>query len=118
QSHEYGQSTSVLTLRHWTAPAERTAAESVHLPSTLLIAAGLLCAAAVAAVRLRGPQRRVEAARILRSEVLLLAIILVVGYLALTTSSNAGFGFGLPLLPVAVIVALAGFRQVPALRTM
>jgi dolichyl-phosphate-mannose-protein mannosyltransferase len=46
----------------------------------------------------------------------ILALVLVVleGYLALTTSRNEGTGFSLPLLPVLVVLAVVALASIPA----
>jgi 4-amino-4-deoxy-L-arabinose transferase-like glycosyltransferase len=118
QSHDYGRHVSAFALGRWTAVAEKTAVESIHLPSAVALIAGLSCAVGVALRRLRGPDGRVAAVQLLRSEASLLAIVLIIGYLALSTSSNPGWGFGLPLVPLVVVLAIGGFSRVPALRAV
>jgi 4-amino-4-deoxy-L-arabinose transferase-like glycosyltransferase len=118
QSHEYGRHVSAFALGRWTAVAEKTAAESIHLPSAVALLAGLSCAAGVGLRRLRGQARRAAARRLLGSEASLVGIVLISGYLALSTSSNPGFGFSLPLVPFVVLLAIAGLRQVRALHAV
>ncbi|HXZ62448.1 MAG TPA: glycosyltransferase family 39 protein [Acidimicrobiales bacterium] len=48
------------------------------------------------------------------SDAVLLAVVVVEGYLALTSSRNLGSGFALTWLPALVVLAVAGLARLPA----
>jgi hypothetical protein len=114
-SGNYGQKLSALSGGYWSHEATRAIQGSLYLPLTLVVVAAFIAAAAVAIATHR-PWTLTRAAlvraasRALRSDELVLVFAVVEGYLALTSSSNDGTGFVVPLLPslvaLSVVVAM------------
>lgn len=120
KSAEFGAHHSLLSWSRWTAVAAEMTDADLLLPLAALVLAGL-AATGFAAVRAvaRAGDRRAALRRLAGRDAATVAIVVTGGYLALTSSRNAGFGFTLPLslllLPLAAI-ALQRFRAaaVPA----
>jgi hypothetical protein len=114
KSAEFGAEHGLVSWARWTGVAERIAGTDLLLPLALLTLAGLLAAGASALRRVLGAgNRRAALAALARSDAATVAIVAGCGYAALTSSTNTGFGFSLPvsvlLLPLAV-TALRHFR--------
>jgi hypothetical protein len=120
KSAEFGAHHALLSWSRWTGVAAEMTEADLLLPLAALVLAGL-AAVAIAVVRevQRADQRRAALRRLAGGDAAVVAIVVAGGYLALTSSRNAGFGFTLPLsvlvLPPAAI-ALRRFRAaaVPA----
>ncbi|MGH3109889.1 MAG: ArnT family glycosyltransferase, partial [Gaiellaceae bacterium] len=96
-----GVSPSPVSLGYWTDELIGTIDVSLYLPLASVFAAAflvVLVSRAPAALRAAGGARPL-AGRAARSEVLVPVFVVVEGYLALTSSSNDGTGFVVPLLP-------------------
>lgn len=114
ESEAYGSEHSPLSVAYWTREAGAVIDE-LYLP---LAAALALCALAalVSALVARGRfgASREELLGWLRSDIALALVIVLEGYVALTSSKNQGTAFALPWLPVLVVLvcaAVAGIRQ-------
>lgn len=114
KSAQFGAEHSLLSWGRLTAVAERMTTSDLLLPLAALLLAGLIAAAVAAARRVRGGGDRAAALRELAGgDAFAVAVIVLCGYLALSSSRNTGFGFTLPLsvllLPLAAI-ALRRYR--------
>lgn len=96
--------TSPTTLQWWLSDAVAVVSDGLYLPVTLVLGIGAV-AGAVAVVRAHPRGRRL--AQVLDSDALPLLIALGAAFAALLTSRNQGTGFVLPLLPAAVVLAVA-----------
>lgn len=105
QSKAYGPDLSPLTTGFWTHETTGAAQHSLYLPLTVVLVAAL-AVGAVAVGRRAVP-------RLLRSDAIVLVLVVLEGYLALTSSSNDGTGFVVPLLPSLVALAVAAAWSVP-----
>jgi Dolichyl-phosphate-mannose-protein mannosyltransferase len=117
ESGSYGASHSVLSIAYWTAEARALIAD-LYLPlaSVLLIA---LIAAAVSAIN--GPRPRVTRGDLiawLATAPAVLLLVVIEGYLVLSSSRNQGTAFALPWLPALVVLVVAAARSIrpPTLR--
>jgi hypothetical protein len=116
ESSAYGAAHSPLSIGYWTREASGLVDE-IYLPLATVLAACLL--AAGVSFLLRGDRARPawDAIRTwLAGSVGLTLVIVVEGYVALTSSRNQGTAFALPWLPslvVLVVAALASIRQRP-----
>lgn len=116
KSAEFGTEHSLISWARWTGVAERIAGTDLLLPLALLTLAGVLATGIAALRRVLGASDRLAAlAGLARGDAATVAIVALAGYVALTSSTNTGFGFSLPvsvlLLPLAV-TALRRFRAV------
>lgn len=114
KSAEFGAGHSLLSLARWTAVGKRMTQADLLLPLAALVLAGLVAALVAAGQRVcRAGDRREALLDLARTDALSVGLVVIGGYLALTSSSNTGFGFTLPLavllLPLAAI-ALRRFR--------
>lgn len=114
KSAEFGAEHALLSWARWTGVAERIAGVDLLLPLALLTLAGLLAAGVAALRRILGAGNRLAAlAALVRTDAATVAIVALAGYVALSSSTNTGFGFTLPvsvlLLPLAA-TALRRFR--------
>ena len=99
----------------WLADIRNVVQNDLYVPMTVLLAAGLAAALAALVRRLRalgGTGERVQA--LARSPALVPAVVALEGYLAIVSSTNAGYAFALPLLAPIVVVAVAGLARLPA----
>ena len=99
ESTGYGAA-SMTSLRFWFSDPVAVVSDGFYLPLALVLAAG---AAVGLATGPRGPGG--WRAR-LQGEAVLVAVPLLLGFVALLTSRNAGTGFVLPLLPGAVVLTV------------
>ena len=116
-SETYGPSRSPASWEFWTARFIDMINQGFYLPLTLvlLVAAtlltGSLLIATVRAHSFRG--YRCLDRSTCRSDTLVIAGVLVCGYLALTSSRNMGTGFVLPLLPLAAALGVSCAFRIP-----
>jgi Dolichyl-phosphate-mannose-protein mannosyltransferase len=115
ESADFGERHATLSWEWWHAVATRMTSDDLLLPLALVVLAGLVAIAVAAFRRVRDAGDRREALmRLLRSDAVSVAIVLVAGYLALSTSRNAGNGFTFPiaiLLPPLAVIALRLHRR-------
>jgi hypothetical protein len=114
-SARYGPGSSVLTAHYWTREAVGAVNSSLYLP----LAAVIVSAFVVAIWRSVPGQGAIgeSLARAARSEAIVPALVVVEGYLALTSTRNEGTGFVVPILPPLVILAVtASFKAPPRVR--
>jgi hypothetical protein len=115
-SSQYGPSSSPFSVHYWTRVAVGAVNSSLYLPLAVLVLLSF-------AVPLAGLARRrpVFGRRMLgdaaRSSAIVPALVVAEGYLALSSTRNAGTGFVVPLLPPLVTLAvIACFKSPPSLR--
>jgi len=112
-----GSSFSPLSPGLWTHELRRAVNTFLYLPLAAVLILALAVAAAAALARRRDWSSRVELDRVLRraarSEAVVPAIVVVEGYLALTSSRNDGTGFVMPLLPPAIALVVVAALKVP-----
>jgi len=116
ESSAYGAAHSPLSIGYWTREASGLVDE-IYLPLAAVLAACLLAAAFSFLLRGDRPRPAWDVVRTwLAGSTALTLVIVVEGYVALTSSRNQGTAFALPWLPalvVLVVVALASIRQRP-----
>jgi len=111
EAARYGQRHSVASWDYWTAELRL---DLVHLGLPLAVALLLCFCMALASLLARcripllGRRWTVRTAAVLA-----LAIVVVEGYLVLTTSRNEGTGYALPWLPALVVLAVTAAVSVP-----
>jgi 4-amino-4-deoxy-L-arabinose transferase-like glycosyltransferase len=116
RSHAYGPRLSPLSHDWWLHEPTGAVQFSLYLPLTLALLAAFLAAAVGGLARQMTVQRssvRDIALRLARSDHLVLVVVVAAGYLALSSSSNDGTGFVVPLLPSLVLLAVAALFTVP-----
>jgi hypothetical protein len=109
QSKAYGPDLSPLTTSYWMHEPTRAAQISLYLPLTVVLIAALLIGS-IAAAKHGG---RLRVAHLFRCDAMVLAFVVLEGYLALTSSANDGTGFVVPILPSLVALAVAAAWSVP-----
>jgi 4-amino-4-deoxy-L-arabinose transferase-like glycosyltransferase len=114
KSAEFGAEHPLLSWARWSAVGEEMTEADLLVPLAALVLAGLVAALAAAVARVRrAGDRGAALLELARGDAAAVAVVALVGYAALTSSRNAGFGFTLPLsvllLPLATI-ALRRFR--------
>jgi 4-amino-4-deoxy-L-arabinose transferase-like glycosyltransferase len=101
----FGESHSPASWGYWTKDV-RLIAQSLYVPLALLVLASAF-AALIVVVR-----SRVSVRMVLGSPMFVLGSVLVVGYLALTSSRNEGTGFVLPLLPPLIVLTVGSAARI------
>jgi hypothetical protein len=105
-SSHFGRSRSVFSLDFWTRIAG-TVTNDLYLPLAALIVVCVLLGAALLLRRWSGSRgRRRELVRIVTAPSFVLVVVVVEGYVALTSSKNDGTAFALPWLPSLVLLAV------------
>jgi hypothetical protein len=113
QSQSYGPDLSPLSSAWWTHEPTGAVQHSLYLPLTAALVAAFVAAAVGGLARHEASTFSRSALRVARSDHLVLVIVVVEGYLALSSSSNDGTGFVVPLLPSFVALAVAAIFSVP-----
>jgi hypothetical protein len=108
----YGRRYPVVSWDYWTKEL-RIVLSYTWLPLAATLAACFLAAlvGALAGWRNR-PQRRLGRYAPRPADILALALVVIEGYVVLTTTRNEGTAFALPLLPALVVLAAAGGANV------
>jgi hypothetical protein len=105
-SSHFGQSRSAFALDFWTRIAG-TVTNNLYLPLAAVI---FVCLVLGATLLLRRPSGggggRGELLRVVTAPWFVLVVVVVEGYVALTSSKNDGTAFALPWLPALVILAI------------
>jgi hypothetical protein len=99
RTRAFGKPHPLTSWAYWVKDV-RLVAQSLYLPLALIVLAALIISVtgfARSRVSLRGA---------LGTPIFVLAIVPAVGYLALTSSTNEGTGFVLPLLPPLIVLAV------------
>jgi Dolichyl-phosphate-mannose-protein mannosyltransferase len=115
KSAYHGQAYPMLSWAYWSARLNTIIDFGFYLPLAVLVAATLTVGTVQILQQARGTGRIGVALRsTLQEGVWICVVVVVSGYLALTSSRNIGTGFALPLLPILVALstaALARFRS-------
>jgi 4-amino-4-deoxy-L-arabinose transferase-like glycosyltransferase len=124
-ANSYGSTHSVIFLGWWTARLRLAVNSELFVPLALAVAVCFVAGIATWWSTRRGSASGRHgsispsgaAARALRHPDMTVWVYVVIGYLVLSTSQNAGSYFELPLLPaVCILAASAASRSVPFLR--
>jgi len=114
ESSAYGAAHSPVSVGYWTREASGLVGE-IYLPLAAVLAACLLAAATSFALRGDRPRVSREVLRTwLAGSTGLTLVVVIEGYVALTSSRNQGTAFALPWLPALValvVAAVASIRQ-------
>jgi 4-amino-4-deoxy-L-arabinose transferase-like glycosyltransferase len=112
ESEAYGAEHSKLSIAYWTREIGAVFDE-LYFPLGVALALGALAALASALVDRRpGQPTRNELKSWLATDAALAAVIVLEGYVALTSSKNQGTAFALPWLPVLIVLVCAGLARV------
>jgi 4-amino-4-deoxy-L-arabinose transferase-like glycosyltransferase len=114
EAERYGRHSSIASWEYWTKELRLDLSHlSLPLASALVLCfgAGFICVVARRR-RLRRMRSFPDRARV--SAVAALALVVVGGYVALTSSRNEGSAFALPWLPALVVLAVIAAASVPA----
>jgi len=115
KSAEFGAQHSLLSWPRLSAVAQRMTAADLLAPLAALVLAGLATAAVATLGRLRrAGDRGAELRRLAAGDAAAVAVVVLCGYLALTSSRNAGFGFTLPLSVLVLPLAALALPRVRA----
>jgi hypothetical protein len=116
----YGSARSVFSEHWWTFRLVRAIDTGAFVPLTIALALCIIVCV-VAVVRRRVPAGRAPGGgttpgTAIRSwlgrDTATIVILLVIGYLSLSTTGNAGSGFEIPLIPPAVVLIVCSVHQV------
>jgi 4-amino-4-deoxy-L-arabinose transferase-like glycosyltransferase len=113
ESGAFGTTESRLSVGYWTRQVTDTVEDDLYVPLAVLLGVGLVLGLVACIPRLRGRIRAWAS-----TDTAVVILVVVEGYLALTSSRNEGVGFRLALIPGLVALAVAGIwslRQ-PAVR--
>ncbi len=112
ESEAYGSEHSPLSIAYWTREVGAVFDE-LYFPLGMALALCAVAALASALVRRkRGQPTLAEAKAWLLTDAALAAVIVLEGYVALTSSKNQGTAFALPWLPVLVVLVCAATARV------
>ena len=119
QSAQYGTPHSRFSWEYWTAEGRIVAERSLYAPLSLALLVCLLGGVGALFVmhRRRWKQALTE---FVRSDAVVPTLVVLEGYLMLTSSQNDGTGFWVPLVPSLAILCIAALWHVPwrAARTL
>jgi hypothetical protein len=105
---DYGPRPEPLTVGFWTRQLTASVDQFLYLPLALVMGIGLVAALVLARPR---ASRRLT---ILSSDAAAIGLVIVAGYLALTSTSNIGTGFAVPLVALVVVLAVAAIVRIPS----
>jgi hypothetical protein len=107
----YGSASSPVSIGYWLKQARVTTMQELYLPLSLAL---LACIIALLLTRRRtAPGARTAIGRLRDSDVVIPLLIVVEGYLALTSSRNVGTAFSLPWLPSFVVLCVVCAARLP-----
>ena len=114
QAQRFGAGHALLSWGWWTKEAQ-IVANYLFLPESLAVLLAFASAAvAFAAVRARSGSWRIDLRALARSDAFVLSVVVLEGYLALSSSANAGTAFALPWLPALLVLAVAAAAAIPS----
>jgi len=112
ESEAYGAEHSPLSIAYWTREVG-SVFDELYFPLGMALALCTLAALVSALVRRRRGQPSLEQAKAwLLTDAALAAVIVLEGYVALTSSKNQGTAFALPWLPVLVVLVCAAAARI------
>lgn len=104
EATRYGNAYSALSIDYWIKQARVTISRELYLPLALVL---LACVVAFLLSRQwRHVRARAALRRLVQSDVVIPLVIVVEGYLALTSSRNIGTAFSLPWLPSLTVLCV------------
>ena len=106
----YGQAYPILSWARWTARLKTLIDRGFYLPLAVLTAVTLV-AGMIAALLCVRPRDGAAWRTGLQNGVWICAVVVLCGYVALSSSPNEGTGFVLPLLPILVALAMASLAR-------
>ena len=109
---QYGSASSPVSIGYWLKQARVTTMQELYLPLSLVLL-GTIIAWLSTRGRPFGARTAILGAR--ESDVVIPLLIVVEGYVALTSSRNVGTAFALPLLPSFVLLCVVCAARVPTL---
>ncbi|MEK6277505.1 MAG: glycosyltransferase family 39 protein [Actinomycetota bacterium] len=120
ESTAFGADRSPLSFGYWGQEATEAAVGLLYLPLALLLAVSLVLGAVALVLGLwlrRRVERRAPIRELLAGDAFIVLILFVEGYVALTSSRNQGVGFAVPMIPLAVVLAVFALARLPWRRT-
>jgi hypothetical protein len=113
ESEAYGAEHSPLSIAYWTREAGALF-DDLYLPLGAALSLCAIAALVSALVRLRRGQPSLQQAKAwLLTDAALAAVIVLEGYVALTSSKNQGTAFALPWLPILIVLICAAIATIP-----
>jgi hypothetical protein len=112
EAGRYGTEYSILTFDYWVKEL-KVIGDYLFAP-LLLVLTACFAAAAAAALAASRASWRIDIRRAISRDAFLLTVVVVEGYLVLSSSANVGTGFPLPWLPALMILALAAAARISA----
>ncbi len=114
ESANFSTSGSKLSVGYWTRELVNTVRADLYLPLAVLVSVAILLALAALAVRYRGrPTFGAWARHWISSDAAVVTLVVIEGYLAITSSRNEGVGFRVPLLPSLLALAVYALWRLP-----
>jgi hypothetical protein len=111
ESEAYGAEHSVLSIGFWSRELE-SLVDELHLPLSAALAVSALAALASALTGARSRSASWDGLKgWLRTDTALALVIVLEGYVALSSSSNQGTAFALPWLPVLIVLVCAAVSK-------
>jgi 4-amino-4-deoxy-L-arabinose transferase-like glycosyltransferase len=105
RASEYGDKQSIFNIDAWLSTIQLTL-DYIHIPHALVLLAGALAAAFVAATAILNQGLIKSLNELSRSAIFPILIVLILGIAALTTSQNKGTAFIAPLIPLAFVATV------------
>jgi Dolichyl-phosphate-mannose-protein mannosyltransferase len=112
EAGRYGQGYSTISIDYWLKQARVMVTAELFLPLALAMLACLV--AFLVSRHWRKIDVRAALARLVRSDLVIPLLIVLEGYLALTSSRNVGTAFSLPWLPSLVVLCVVCAARVPS----
>ena len=113
ESSTYGESHPLFSVDRWTHALYTISWQELFVPLLYLSTAIVLFAAGFGIRRLWGSDRRQWLARVFRSPAMPVAIFVGAGYVALSSTANAGSVFALPILPAGFVLLVGLVSRFP-----
>lgn len=110
-SLHYGTGRSILSTGYWTRIVAEVA-NDLYLPLASVLLLCLLMAALHVVARIRTSQRP-PVSGFWKTNEFVLVVVVLEGYLAMTSSKNSGTAFALPWLPALVVASIAAVSRTP-----
>jgi hypothetical protein len=112
ESEAYGAEHSRFSIAYWTREAGAVVDEIYFPLAVALVLAGVAALASALVDRRPGRPTREDLRSWLLTDAALAAVIVLEGYVALTSSKNQGTAFALPWLPILVVLVCAAAARI------
>lgn len=117
QSHQFSVAGSRATVGYWTRELVASVREDLYLPLAALVVICLVLGLVAAVVRRRSAGAAegvvVRFRAWAQADVFVVLVVVLEGYLAVTSSRNEGVGFRVPLLPGVLALAVYALWRLP-----